>query len=72
MDHQTQTLQISGITCDACIRLITKRLSRISGVIQVQSVDKSGQANVLVNSKLPKDAYAKALDGTGYSIIEVN
>ncbi len=71
MNQQTQTLVIDGITCDACIKLITKRFSRIAGVTNVVSVEKNGIATVTVEEKLPESVYAEALANTAYAIIEM-
>ena len=71
MNHQTQKLQISGITCDACIKLITRRFAKIEGVSQVVAVDKSGMAQVCVESLLPDTVYAQALSGTPYTVVRV-
>lgn len=65
----TQTIKIDGITCDACIKLITKRFSRIPGVTEVLSVEKNGIATVDVEKPLPSDDYIKALDGTAYGVL---
>lgn len=71
MNKQTQTLVIDGITCDACIKLITKRFSRIPGVTNVVSVERNGIATVNVEEKLPENVYAQALANTAYAIIEI-
>ena len=72
MNHLTQTITIDGITCDACIKLITKRFSKIPGVSMVVSVEKSGVATVCVDKKLEEYVYSKALADTAYAVIEVN
>ncbi len=72
MDKKTQTIQISGVTCDACVRLIAKLFAKVAGVSQVLSVDKSGLARVLVANKLSPESYQEALNGTDYSVVEVN
>lgn len=72
MNHLTQTIVIDGITCDACIKLITKRFSRIAGVTSVVSVEKNGMATVCVDNKLPEKVYSQALADTAYAVIEVN
>ncbi len=71
MNNQTQKLQISGITCDACIKLITRRFSKIVGVSQVVAVDKSGMVQIDVESALPATVYAQALSGTPYTVVRV-
>ncbi len=71
MNHVTQTVTIDGITCDACIKLITKRFSKIAGVTNVVSVEKNGIATVCVEEKLTESVYSEALADTAYAIIEI-
>ena len=66
-----QTLTISGITCHACVKLITNILSKINGVTNVLSVDHSGQANVSVTTPLSKETYLQAFAGTPYRVESV-
>jgi copper chaperone CopZ len=68
---KTQTITISGMTCDACVKLITKFFSRIPGVTRVIRVEKTGIAEVAVNEVLPVQAFTKALPGTQYSIVSI-
>lgn len=67
-----QTIKISGITCGACIKLITKMLSRMEGVKNVISVDQQGIAKVSVATRCTKEAYAQALAGTPYIVESVS
>ena len=67
-----QTVRISGMTCGACVTLITRMLSRMEGVNSVISVDPQGVARVSVDAKFTKDAYAKALSGTFYTVESVS
>ena len=72
MDHITQTISIDGITCDACIKLITKKFSRIPGVLMVVSVEKNGEATVHVSEKLSESVYSEALANTAYAVTSVS
>ncbi len=65
-----QTITLSGMTCGACIKLVTNMLSRMEGVSQVLSVEQ-GMAKVLVNTKCTKDAFIKALAGSPYTVESV-
>ncbi|OGG08667.1 hypothetical protein A2154_04825 [Candidatus Gottesmanbacteria bacterium RBG_16_43_7] len=67
-----QTIKISGITCNACIKLITKMLSRMEGINNVLSVDAQGNAKMSVASIFTKEAYAQALAGTPYTVENVS
>lgn len=68
MNNQTQTIHISGITCDACIKLITRKLSRVIGVNEVVTVTSEGIATINVQDVLPQQAFEEALSGTPYHI----
>lgn len=71
MNQHTQIIEIEGMTCDACVKLITKKFSRIPGVTQVISVDKKGIAEVSVEASLSKEDYENALAGTLYFVTAV-
>lgn len=72
MNHVVQTISIDGITCDACIKLITKKFSKILGVLMVVSVEKTGEATVHVSKKLPESVYSQALADTAYAVTGVS
>jgi copper chaperone len=62
------TFQVTGMTCDHCVRAVTAEVSQIHGVTSVY-VDLSGGA-VTVASRQPIDnaAVAAALDEAGYTL----
>lgn len=62
-------LKISGITCGACIKLIERKIGRISGVTNVDVTDKSGETTVLSEDKIQVADIANALSGTPYAIV---
>ena len=65
----TLNLTISGITCDACVKLITKRVSRIAGVNSV-AIDKStGKTSINSNTTLTPQSIQMVLEGTQYNVI---
>lgn len=70
-NKQIQTIKISGITCGACVKLITRKLNRMEGVNEVISVSDTGEAKVAVDVRFTKDAYIQALAGTPYEIVSV-
>lgn len=72
MNHITQTVFIDGITCDACIKLITKKFLRIPGVAMVVSVEKNGKATVHVTERLSESVYSQALADTAYAVTAVS
>lgn len=72
MNHVIQTISIDGITCDACIKLITKKFSKIPGVLMVISVERTGEATVRVSDILPESVYSQALTDTAYAVTAVS
>ncbi len=63
----TLKLTISGITCDACVKLINKKISRIVGVRNVE-VAKNGETSVESQSEIKIADIANALSGTPYAV----
>ena len=64
----TTTVKLSGLYCDACPRLITKRIGKIEGVQTVQ-VDMGGTAAISADRAIGQDEIRTALTGTRYSIV---
>lgn len=59
--------KISGITCDACIRLITLKVKRIG--IQNIDIDRStGEATIQTEIPLMIEKIAEALKDTPYNV----
>lgn len=61
-------VSISGIHCDACLKLITRRVSTIPGVLDI-TVKKSGQTAINSDRNITQAKIQKALHGTDYKII---
>lgn len=64
-------ITFSGLTCAACIRLITKKLSGIDGVTEIRSVSQDGLAYILNDRVLPRQTFTDAFADTPYQIISV-
>jgi len=64
----TQKVKISGLTCVACQKLITKRLKAIKGVQDV-TVLLSGETEIIAGKNISNGEITKALEGTKYLII---
>jgi len=62
-----QTITISGMTCGACVTLVTKILSQMKGIRSVLSVEK-GIARVLVETNYSKESFAQVFTGTPYTV----
>ncbi|KKS89064.1 MAG: hypothetical protein UV63_C0025G0002 [Microgenomates group bacterium GW2011_GWC1_43_11] len=63
-----QTVRISGITCGACVRLITRKLSQMEEVDAVVSVDLNGLVHAAVNKTCTEEDFEQALTGTLYTV----
>lgn len=63
-----QTIQLTGLTCSACQKLITKRLMRIAGVKKV-NVELNGNTYINAERNISNEEIMKALEGTDYKII---
>lgn len=64
----TLNLKISGIHCDACIKLITKRINSIVGV-EKATVELSGQTSISSSRLITKEIVLRALSGMDYKVL---
>ena len=67
----TRKIIISGISCGACSRLISKRLQKIDGVKKINIEDKTGEAEITSSQDLDINAIRSALVGTQYKIANI-
>ena len=63
----TNHFSISGITCEACVKLISRRVLTITGVKNIK-VSLTGEADVFADRKINSDEIIKVLQGTDYII----
>ena len=62
------TYQVTGMTCEHCVRAVTEELENLNGVreVTVQLVPEGSSAVVVTSEEpLPADAVAAALDEAG-------
>lgn len=69
MSINTSAFQINGMHCDACVRLITKRVNAIEGV-QVQSLTTDGELMVQSERNVLADEVREVLKETSYEVKE--
>lgn len=67
---QTTKFQLSGLTCGACEKVITKKLQTIVGVQQVQVSAQNGNTSIIASRLISNNEVAQALQGTHYKIIK--
>lgn len=65
-------IELSGMTCPACEKLISKRLSKINGVTQVKVSLKDEDAEVEGLRKLSENEILDVLEGTQYQVISIH
>lgn len=61
--------KLTGLSCQACIKLASSRFKKIPGVQEVSIDLESGQTEVSGDS-INLEALKKSLEGTNYSITE--
>lgn len=64
----TQKVKISGITCGACVKLISKRINKIDGVQDIKIEDNTGETEIVSSQDLNINTIQNALGGTEYKV----
>lgn len=64
----TQKITLAGLTCEACQKLITKRIGRIDGVESV-IVQMNGQTEIVAKRNVAKSEITSVLEGTKYTLV---
>lgn len=67
-DLVNTTVTINGITCDACVKLIEKRVLRIPGVKDVIVDRDCGKTTVIADKKIAQEDIEYVLSDTEYTI----
>lgn len=70
MSNVTSTFQITGMTCDACQKVVQKKLSKVADVTAVAVDKSSGVANLSAKRNITLEEVKTALEGTHYSLAE--
>jgi copper chaperone CopZ len=68
MINSKMELNIAGITCEACIKLITRRIKKLNGVTEVIIKDYNGKTIIISSSKIGISEIADALSDMPYSV----
>lgn len=66
---QTTKLQLSGLTCGACEKVISKRLQKIEGVHEVHVSSETEVTSITASRSISKEEVISALEGTHYKVI---
>lgn len=62
--------KLSGLTCLSCVRLVSDRFKKVSGVQEVKIDLTSGDGEILSSVKFDLIDLEKILEGTHYSIVK--
>jgi copper chaperone CopZ len=62
--------KLSGLTCEACVKLASKRMQKVPGVYEVNIDLVSGQTEVKSEADLDFQILEKSLEDTDYSIVK--
>ncbi|MFA5877882.1 MAG: heavy metal-associated domain-containing protein [Candidatus Staskawiczbacteria bacterium] len=62
------TFKIRGLTCDACVKLATKRINRIHGISDLKINRIQGLINLTADRKLSLQEIQETLKDTEYKI----
>ncbi|EKD89793.1 MAG: hypothetical protein ACD_32C00146G0002 [uncultured bacterium] len=68
MNSYNLNLKISGITCEACIKLIKRKVGKLDGVSEVIIKGNSGETTVISVKKLNISDIITALSGLPYQV----
>ena len=66
----TTRFQVTGMTCDHCVMAVTRELSALPGVRQVDVTLATGDVAVVHDQPLSDDQVAAAIDEAGYELAQ--
>lgn len=68
MSTMSQTISVSGMTCQNCVRHVTEALKELPGVSDARVDLASNSATIESTREVPREELARALDEAGYSL----
>lgn len=68
MTNYSLNVKISGITCEACIKLIKRKVGKLDGVSDVTVKDNNGETTITSIKKLNISDITSALSGLPYQV----
>ena len=63
-----KTLHVKGMTCQHCVKHVTKALSSMDGVMDVVVDLEKGTAVCKISHEIPDTEFAAVLDDAGYEL----
>jgi copper chaperone CopZ len=64
-----QTISVTGMTCQNCVRHVSQALSALPGVRSVDVDLASGAARLDTERQIPRDELSASLDEAGYALV---
>ena len=64
----TSRFQVTGMTCGHCVMAVTRELSALPGVSEVEVTLATGNVTVTHDQPLDTDQVAAAIDEAGYAL----
>lgn len=68
-NHIQQAVAVTGLTCSACEKIVTKKLKAVAGVVDAVVSKDSGTAVISATRDIPTGELIQALADTHYHII---
>ncbi len=68
-ENKVQIVTLSGLTCESCEKMVSKRLMKIEGVTNIQVTASNGLTSILASRQITIPEIKKALEGTHYSVV---
>jgi copper ion binding protein len=65
----TEAYRVEGMTCEHCVRAVTKEVGALAGVTGVRVDLATGAVDVTSDGPLPAGAVAGAVDEAGYRVV---
>ena len=65
-----KTIKVKGMSCQHCVASVTKALSEIDGITDVQVSLENGEATFEENSPVPDQKLKDAIIKIGFEVVE--
>jgi len=63
------TIKVKGMSCQHCVASVTKALSEIAGIFDVQVSLEKGEATFTENSPVPEQTIKDAITKIGFEVV---
>lgn len=70
IEMSVETFTVTGMTCGHCVASVTREVSKIDGVINVDVDLASGSVKVESDRSVDPSAFAAAVDEAGYAVAQ--